>query len=202
VKKRKGKKNRGKQKRKLTRREIAMDEKTRRQEAVAIFRYGLIAPALHMGSKERGGYFQRLAGKEFDVPYCGRKRYKKGTFEDWLSQYRKGGLDGLKPVVRRDKGICRRISQTLIPIIRQIIRDFPSLSVSGVYRHLIKQGYIRRGEFAESTLREYVRKHNLRDEGPEKKQRKKFEKENVNELWIADFMHGPLRKQGKIKRKT
>ena len=202
MKKRKGKKEPGKTEKETYQEEKAMDEKTRRQEAVAIFRYGLIAPALHMGSKERSGYFQRLAGKELDVPYCGRKRYKKGTFEDWLSQYRKGGLDGLKPVVRRDKGICRRISQALIPIIRQIIRDFPSLSVSGIYRRLIKQGYMRRGDFAESTLREYVRKHNLRDAESEKRQRKKFEKENVNELWIADFMHGPYLKQGKRKRKT
>jgi transposase InsO family protein len=180
-----------------------MDENSRKkQEKIAIFRYGLIAPALHMGASEKRTYFKTLAGKEFDVPYYGMKKYGKGTFEDWLFCYRKAGVDGLKPAVRCDKGITRKVPEKIVEITNRIIQQYPSLSASGIYRLLIKQGDIQPGDFSEGTLREYIRKNNLRQADETKKDRKKFEKEFVNELWIADFMHGPYIREGNKKRKV
>lgn len=179
-----------------------MDKERHKQERIAIFRYGIIAPALHMGARDKSKYFQGLAGKEFDVPYYGMKKYAKGTFEEWLFKYRKGGLDGLKPQSRDDKGITRKISDSIISIISSIIKDYSALSVSGIYRLLINRGHIQPGDFCQTTLRKYIRKHDLRQSDEKKKARKKFEKENVNELWIADFMHGPYIKEGKKKRKV
>lgn len=178
-----------------------MDKEKDKQQSIAIFRYGIIAPALHMGALERGKYLKGLAGKEFDVPYYGLKRYAKVTFEEWLLKYRKFGLDGLKPQRRNDKGVSRKISDNIISITSSIINEYPNLSGSGIYRLLINRGHIQAGDFCESTLREYIHKHSLRiDE--EIRPRKKYEKENVNELWIADFMHGPYIKDGNKKRQV
>ena len=175
-----------------------MDE-SKKQEAVAIFRYGIIAPALHMAKSEKKKYFKELAGKELDVPYYGRKKYGASSFKEWLWRYRTGGIDNLKPRIRCDKGLPRKISDKILEGAKEIIKECPFLSVSGIYRMLLKHGHARPGDFSETTLREWIQKYNLRDTA-EKKDRRKFEKENINELWITDFMHGPCIKDGKKKR--
>ena len=178
-----------------------MVEESKKQEVVAIFRYGIIAPALHMSKAEKKKYFKELAGKELDVPYYGMKKYGAGSFKDWLWRYRTGGIDNLKPRIRCDKGMPRKISDKILEGVKEIIKECPFLSISGIYRMLLKQGHARPGDFSETSLREWIVKYNLR-ETTEKKDRKKFEKENINELWITDFMHGPHIKEGKKKRKV
>jgi putative transposase len=171
-------------------------------EAIGIFRYGVIAPALHMSRRERRNYFQGLAGKELDVPHYGLKRYKAETFSNWLLLYKNGGLDNLKPSIRSDKGIVRRITEEAAQHIRETIKEFPFLSSAGIYRMLLQQGKTRPDDFGETTLRNYVNNHGLRNNEENSVGRKKYEKENVNELWVADFMHGPYIQVGKRKRKT
>lgn len=171
--------------------------------AIAIFRYGLIAPALHMSKNERKAYFSSLRQKEYDVPFLGMKRYKIGTFKHWLLQYQNGGLENLAPSIRSDSGITRRISDKIIQLVKEIITSYPFLSVSGIYRMLLRNGSISPGEFSETTLRNYVYKHKLRSsEEFSKIARKKFEKENINELWTADFMEGPYVPDGRKKRRS
>lgn len=184
------------------RRKILMETtEKKKQEQIAIFRYALVAPALHMGAQEKSKYFQGLAGKEFEVPYYGVKKYGKGTFEEWLLSYRRGGLEALKPRLRCDKNIPRKFPQKILSIVSDLIKEYPRLSASGLYRLLIEQGHIQPGDFCESTLREYIRKKDLRQADGQGKERKKFEKEYVNELWIADFLHGPYIREGKKKIK-
>lgn len=174
---------------------------SKKQETIAVFRYGLISPALHMKCSERKKYLQELVGKEFEVPYTGPKKYKTSTIRNWLIQYKNGGLDSLKPVIRKDKGIHRKITDKIAQDIKQVIEEFPFLSSSGIYRMLIKKGYIENGYLSESTLCHYIKDNNLR-QTEEVVGRKKFEKENVNELWISDFMFGPYIKVGSKKRQT
>lgn len=173
----------------------------KKEEAVALFRYGLIASALHMSRRERRKYFKELEGKELEVPHYGKKIYKLDTFRNWLTQYKNGGIDNLKPETRKDKGIVRKISPPMVEHINNAIAEFPFLSCAGIYRLLLQRGRIRPGEFGETTLRNYVKNNHLRNRA-EKGDRKKYEKENVNELWITDFMNGPYLKDGKKKRQS
>ena len=173
----------------------------KKQEQIAVFRYALIAPTLHMSSKERNSYFNGLVGKELNVPHYGLKKYKKATFEGWLYKYRVNGLESLKALIRRDKGVSRKISKKVIAFIKEIIADFPKLGASGIYQKLLNQGHVRPGDFSENSLRTYIRKHNLRKPA-ETKGRKKFEKANVNDSWVSDAMHGPYIKSGRRRRKT
>lgn len=179
-----------------------MQDVDKKQEQVAVFRYGLIAPALHLPLSERRKYFLGLEGKELDVPYYGRKKYKRKTLSNWLLEYKNGGLDNLRPVIRSDKGISRRMSETTIAAIKLVIEKYPFLSCSGIYRILIKDEKIRSGDFSESTLRSYIRKNDLRKPATETIGRKKYEKENVNELWVCDFMYGPHLRNGKRKSQS
>lgn len=179
-----------------------MDEKEK-QQAIAVFKYGLIAPVLHMTGAQRNKYLQELSCKDFDVPHLGRKKYCVKTFKNWLLQYKDAGIDALKPSFRTDKGTPRKISDRIDISIRQIISQFPKLPTAGIYRMLIKNKVIDSSDLSENTLRKYIREHNLKEDDNPRTPRKKFEKENVNELWVTDFMHGVYIREGrKKKRKT
>ncbi|MGA2089903.1 MAG: hypothetical protein ABSH12_00380 [Endomicrobiales bacterium] len=163
-------------------------KEAKKSESVGVFRYGVIAPALHMSGGDRRKYFEGLAGKELDVPHYGIKRYKTNTFRNWLVHYKNGGLDNLKPVERSDKGVVRRITEAAAASIKGVIAEFPFLSASGVYRVLQQRGIIRSGDFGETTLRNYIKRNSLRGTGTTEVGRKKYEKEHVNELWVGDFL--------------
>jgi len=59
-----------------------------------------------------------------------------------------------------------------------------------LYTMLLEEGYIRAGSPCENTLRNYVKAQNLKPKAEPKKDRKKFEKPHINQLWMSDFMHG------------
>jgi transposase len=79
------------------------------REAVALFRYGLIAPILNKHC-DRQTYLQEICAQKHNVPYYGLKEFSLSTVERWLSEYRKWGFDELKPKTRGDKGRSRALS--------------------------------------------------------------------------------------------
>ncbi len=176
-----------------------MDDK--RKMDIALFRYGLIAPLIHNNGRGQKKYFRELASKEHIVPHIGKKSFKIETFKSWLRSYRRGGFDGLLPKIRSDKGSFKKVSDDLAIDIRQIISKHPTLSCSAIYRMLISEGKLSIGYMQEATLRKYIKDNSLR-ETTEPVPRKKFEVEHVNDLWIADAMHGPYIKCKKKKSKV
>lgn len=181
-----------------------MDSKDgKKDEEIALFRYGLIAGALHMSRAERRKYFTGLTEKEFTVPHYGLKKYRVNTFKDWLKDYQNGGLTNLMPATRSDTGVSKKITQRIIDLVKKMIADFPYLSVAGIYRMLVHEGHIRDYDFGENTLRHFINKNKLREEGSKAGPgRKKFEKDNVNELWVSDFMKGPYLLAGHKKKQV
>ncbi len=156
---------------------------------IALFRYGLISHVIH--SEHQAQSFRELASKSHNVPYLGIKKYKAGTFKKWLLLFRKYGLDGLKPKPRMDKDTFKSISTELENIIKSFISEYVVVSSAQLYRLLLSGGHISESDFSSNTLAKYVKKHSLLTK-QEKTTRKKFEKEHVNELWVSDFMHGPV----------
>ena len=171
--------------------ENGIDEK--KKTGIALFRFGIIAPVLHGTAGVQSQYFLRMAEKEQNVPYCGNKNYKPETFKGWLKLYRQGGFDSLMPKSRKDKGQSRKIHRQLQESITNALAQSPFLSGSAIYRMLISEGKIRVGDITEGTLRKFIQDNDLR-QNTMAKARKKFEKEHINELWIADCMHGPYLK--------
>jgi transposase InsO family protein len=165
-----------------------MDEEKKKE--IALFRFGVIAPVLHGTAGIQIQFFRRMAEKVHYVPYCGNKKYKPETFKGWLKSYRKGGFDSLLPKTRSDKGEPRKIDEQLQESIKDIFARFSSLSGSAAYRILISEGKIKVGDITEGTLRKFIKDNGLK-QNPVVKARKKFEKQHINELWIADCMHGP-----------
>lgn len=170
-------------------------------EKIALFRYGIIAPVMHDSGRGQTRYFKKMAQKVFDVPVYGRKKFNWKTFKSWLRTYRREGFDGLKPKTRADKGESRSIDDYLDNIIRQKFDEFPSLTISGLYRMLSDQGLVQDGSPCEATLRKYIDDQDLKPQAEPAKPRKKFEKPHVNDLWMSDFMHGQRFIIDGVKRK-
>ncbi|MGA1871512.1 MAG: hypothetical protein ACMUJM_23545 [bacterium] len=109
----------------------------------------------------------------------------------------------MKPKIRVDKGSSRKIDEHLAQIIKDKVKSFPFLSSVAIYRLLIAEGALMPNQIAEGTLRKYIQDNQLAiPSAPSSSPRKKFEKEHINELWIADCMHGPTIEHEKKKRKV
>lgn len=177
-------------------------KKKDKDEQIALFRYGLIAPVIYKGQIGQIEHFRQASKKKYDVPYLGIKTYKPGTLKSWLKKYREGGFEAMKPKTRSDKGTSRKINDALGSTIKEKVETFPSLSASAIFRILISEGEIMPGDINEGTLRKYINDNNLKVGQSPPKARKKYEKEHINELWISDCMHGPSMLDGTKKRKT
>ena len=174
-----------------------------KRQAVALFRYGVIAPVLHAAAGSQARYFGRMARKELDVPGLGRRRYSVATFKSWLRRYRQEGLDGLLPKRRSDAGRSRVISDQLSAHISELLARHPRMPVNRLREQLVASGHITSHRICEATLRRHIRRAGLRPQlKPAPKARKHFEKPHANDLWVMDFMHGPKLRAGRRRRKT
>jgi len=161
-------------------------------EKVALFRYGLIARAIHEEGRGQMKYFGEIAKKEYLVPGKPKKKsYGVSTLKLWLHLYRKNGIESLYPSTRNDAGTTKKIAAAVQAKIKELIEDFPNISGAGIYRTLIKQGVITKYDFTEATLRNYISVNSLREKKGSGPGRRKFEMPKVNMLWTADFLHGP-----------
>ncbi len=176
-----------------------MDENRRKE--IGLFKYALIAPVISGNVNVQMDYFREAAKKEYDVPYIGKRKYKARTFKSWLKRYRKNGFNALMPKQRGDKGKSRKIDDQLAACIKETVFKFPFLSCAAIYRMLVAEGKIRVDGITEGTLRNYINDNALKNKSTPVP-RKKFEKEHVNDLWIADCMHGPYIKCNQKKRKV
>ena len=72
------------------------------RQAVALFRYGLIADlaCLKPGSKGLYALIEHKAAAEYAIPGSTRTRVAAETLRDWLKAYRRGGFDALLPKPR------------------------------------------------------------------------------------------------------
>lgn len=174
----------------------------KKDEEIALFKYGIIAQVLHTNDLNQIEFFRQMSKEKHEIPFVGKRKFQAETFKSWLSTYRKGGFEALKPKERADKGTSRKIHNALEVAIKEKLTHFPFLSASAIYRLLLAEGEISPTNICEGTLRKYIKDNNLRSLKTEPIPRKKYEKEHINELWIADGMRGPCILQGNKKRKT
>ncbi|MDJ0766140.1 MAG: DDE-type integrase/transposase/recombinase [Myxococcota bacterium] len=183
----------------------------KRADDIALFRYGVIADLIHLPRGTGSGLYERLREKSelsYDIPYSRRRRVAAETIRSWLSMYRQGGFEALKPKLRSDSGKSRRLPQEVVDLlccikeeqngltVAEVIaeaRTVPDLvptdmhlPISTVHRHLSLAGLMKkkRGE-------------------PSSKDLRRFAYQKAGELWMSDVMHGPsVQVDGRRKRKT
>ena len=160
----------------------------------AVFRYGLISEATRpLASEVVADILGRVAARQQSLPDGSLKRFSISTLRSWLHTYKRHGLDGLMTRTRSDKGAFRALSDDTQELIARHRVQHRSLSVKLFHEILLDDGVLPdRVTVRLGTLRRFLKARGLdkpvRGAG---KARAKFEMPHPNDLWIADFMHGP-----------
>ena len=163
-------------------------------DQVAAFRYGLIAPIVCRQTPllpgELKAYLEETASQIYEIPGSARNKVSTRTMERYLSLYRKGGYDALKPQAKSSKG------RTTIPapVLQQAIelrRERPERSVEQIIFMLEENGIVDRGSLANSTLARQLRLAGAsRNEMLVKTEGyRRFEAEDAHVIWQSDFQH-------------
>jgi len=183
---------------------------TEKRTAIALFRYGLIADLMQLPLHQRGLYklLEAKAAREYDIPGSLRRHVAAETMRGWLRDYRRGGFDALVPKVRTDLGTARVLPAAVVDLLCEIKDTSPELSIPLVIKEARKEhGTIvtPEMELPPSTVHRLLARRGLtkrKKEDGESKDRRRFEYDAANELWMSDVMYGPKLKVGGRARQS
>jgi len=185
------------------------DPDTNERQAVALFRYGLIADLVRLQPGSKGLYAQieQKAAGEYSIPGSTRTRVAGETIRDWLKAYRRGGFDALLPKPRADRGQSRSLPPEVFDVLLQIKEGNPKLSVQLVIREARQRPEVPEDlPLPNSTVHRLFVRHGLMDKprGEDTDaDRRRFAFQQAGELWMSDVMHGPSVLLGdRTKRKS
>ena len=179
------------------------------RQAVALFRYGLIADLVHLPPGEKGLYrkLQEKAAVAYCIPGTTRTRVAAETLRDWLKAYRLGGFEALMPKPRTDRGRSRGLPPAVVDALLSIKEAHPKLSVRLVIAEARKNEHVSATlALPPSTVHRLLARHGLMQppaEAPSSGDRRRFAFERAGQLWMSDVMHGPaVMAADRRKRKT
>jgi len=160
----------------------------------ALFRYGVISEAAcPLEGQKISDILTRQAAQIHRLPDGTQRRYDIATLRLWLSKYRHGGLDGLMPKGRSDKGHFRSIDDDTAEIICRHRVQNRRVSVKLFWEILHEDGVLPDGVHVKlATLHRFLKHRGLAKKTPgPAKARAKYEMPHTNDLWVCDFLHGP-----------
>ncbi|MCL4439728.1 MAG: helix-turn-helix domain-containing protein [Firmicutes bacterium] len=177
------------------------------RDAIALKRFSLISPVLNGQVEKQKEYFETLCVKPIDMPYYGPKVYSPKTIMGWLNEYRRGGIEALKPGYRNDRGKSRKVSPEITEKIREKRAKMPRISTILLYEELVRERVILPEKLSKATFYRFLTANpelaaGKDPDSPEEKELKRFSRQWVNELWQTDTMYGPYLRVGKSKKQT
>jgi transposase InsO family protein len=192
-----------------TRERFVEDEMKKRDDEVALFRYGLIADLTRLEPGAKGLYklLEEKAAKDYCIPGSSRTRVAEETMRTWLRQYRRLGFEALKPRPRSDTGSSRALPQEVKDLLVSLKENNADLSVQLVISEALATKKVPEDVLlAPTTVHRLLSRAGLmrrkNDDGvPGDRRRFAFEK--AGEMWMSDVMHGPsVTVAGRQRRKT
>ena len=171
------------------------------RNAVAVFRHGLIAPLVNK-LEEKKSYLARICAIVHDVPFYGKKEFAPKTLAEWLTEFRKGGINALRPKGRNDKGVSRCIIPELKDKILEERKKYLELSVTLFYDKLVNKGMITPETISYYAIYRLLRREQLLSKRGEEHERKRFSYDKINVLWQGDMSVGPYLIINKRKVRT
>jgi transposase InsO family protein len=163
-------------------------------QAMAMFRFGLIAPVINGTYREptKTAYYRKVTAEMLTLPDGRKVSYSPSTLLWWEDLYRKKGFDALVHRARSDRGNPRKLTDEAMDAVFALRTEFPRINATMVYEKLIEDGVIRKDEVSLSTIQRFVRSRKERLEGTsEVKDRRSFEAERVLGMCQADTLYGP-----------
>jgi putative transposase len=161
-----------------------------RRREIGLFRYALVRDAADPGlsKAERGRLVRALSEREHVGPDGRLVRVARGTLDEWIRAYRRGGFEALvpKPLV-----VVPRTPAEMLQLAFQIKRERPDRTAAQVREIMLAAGASAPGL---RTLQTHLARQglNIRADGRSAgKVYGRFEAAVRNELWTGDGLHGP-----------
>lgn len=170
----------------------------------AVFRYGLISEATRpRDGQPASQILAKISARQHQLPDGSLRRYAVATLRLWLQRYLAEGLDSLMPKARSDKGAFRAIDDDTAETIARFRVQHRQVSVKLFHQMLHEDGVLGGNTICEATLRRFLHARGLAKalRSPDRA-RAKYEMPHPNDLWVADFMHGPQLGTKKHKRRA
>ena len=161
------------------------------REKIALKRYQLISPVLAEPARAQNEYLRKQAGQELTFPRYGVRKISVSTMKTWLRKYRRQGFEALKPQGRSDGGRPRRLAEEWLKVIEIQCKAYPHYSVQKLYETLRELHLLGEPPVHYHTILRLVKMRGWLSVQKRTDVRKAFEVEQVNDLWIGDFLHGP-----------
>jgi putative transposase len=160
-----------------------------RAQQIALFRYALIRPAVDPGltSRRRGAVVRALAERTHTGPDGMPVRVSRKSLDRWIRAWRAGGFDALVPAPRQ---VAPRTDATVLELAVGLKKENPARTATQVARILRAQlGWSP----SDRTLQRHFAHHelNTRPDGQPPAAFGRFEARRINEIWVADVLHGP-----------
>ena len=173
------------------------------RQAIALFRYGVIADLAHLpvGTPGTGATMRAKAGQSYAIPGSNRTRVAAETMRGWTADYRRGGFEALYPKPRTDRGKPRRLPAEIAERLIALKTGNPGWSVRIVIEAAHGEGIDH--PLAPSTVHRLFSREGLFDrKPPDGADRRRFAFREAGEMWMSDVMHGPKVRHGRTRRKT
>jgi len=167
------------------------------RQALALFRYGLIAEFIQLPPGSRGLYarLREKANADYTIPGNKRTRVAPETLRHWLKDYRRGGFDALLPKGRADRGRSRALPQAVADALVSLKDEQPALSIPQLIRAVREAGALPESlALPASTVHRLLSRAGLMHKQPSEasaQDRRRFAFTHAGELWMSDVMHGP-----------
>jgi putative transposase len=160
-------------------------------EEIALHRWAVVAESANprLTAAQRGVMVRAAAARTHAHPDGTERRYSRNTLDRWIREWRAGGLDALRPQVRADAGLVRRMPE-LFDEAAALRLELPSRSAAAIADIIWHRHGVR---VAERTLRAQLRRRGLHRQAlaAEPKAFGRYEAERPNERWITDVLVGP-----------
>lgn len=169
-------------------------------QAIALFRYGLIAEALLLPEGSRGLYecLRQKAAADYAIPGSSRTRVAVETLRHWIKAHRRGGFEALYPKQRADRGRSRALPQAVADALVAAKEDQPQLSIAQLIATVADTLPDQGVQPAPSTVHRLLARAGLMDKtaalgdgGAVGTDRRRFAFAEPGQLWMSDVMHGP-----------
>jgi len=172
-------------------------------ERVALFRVQVIGPLLARDFQDHGELADELraiAAKYHRPPQSSvGRQYSAPTIERWYYEYKRGGLDALRPRRRSDVGHARGLTAEQRELLIDIRREHPRATASLILRTLELDGRVEKGTVSVSTVRRLYLEHGLdrlKLDTADGRVRLRWQADRADALWHSDVCHGPAMKIG------
>jgi transposase len=175
-------------------------------DSTALFRLSVLGPMVSRKQLRRGELQQlirELAQREYAIPGSQRRLLGEKTIQAWYYTWRSGGIEGLIPKIRVDRGQSK-ISPAIQEAILAAKRENPRRSVNQIERLLVAAGLVADQSLSRSSVHRLLQQNGLsqmRGSPSLPEEKRSFSAEFAGSIWYGDVMHGPrLAIKGQLRK--